>query len=54
MRKINATFDLELLKLLDANEEVRRLGRSAVLRKAVKQYLRRSPAARLRDARSGP
>ena len=34
-------MDEELLKVLDASEEVRRDGRSAVLRRAAAEYLRR-------------
>ena len=33
-------FDEELLDRLDADEQVRRVGRSAVLREAAAQYLR--------------
>jgi metal-responsive CopG/Arc/MetJ family transcriptional regulator len=49
MKAIQITFDDQLLRALDADEEVKRLGRSAVLRKAATQYLRRSAAARIRD-----
>ena len=41
MKAIQITFDEALLKELDATEEVRRDGRSAVFRKAVSEYLRR-------------
>jgi metal-responsive CopG/Arc/MetJ family transcriptional regulator len=41
MKAIQITFDEDLLAELDATEEVRREGRSAVLRKAVAEYLRR-------------
>jgi metal-responsive CopG/Arc/MetJ family transcriptional regulator len=40
MKAIQITFDETLLKELDATEEVRRDGRSAVLRRAVRDYLR--------------
>jgi metal-responsive CopG/Arc/MetJ family transcriptional regulator len=40
MKAIQITFDEGLLAELDATEEVRREGRSAVLRKAVAAYLR--------------
>lgn len=40
-------MDEELLKRLDASEEVRRLGRSAVLRLAVADYLTRHRQARI-------
>jgi metal-responsive CopG/Arc/MetJ family transcriptional regulator len=42
MKAIQVSFDEALLKELDATEEVHRLGRSAVLRRAVAEYLRRS------------
>ena len=41
MKAIQVTFDERLLAQLDADEEVKREGRSAVLRKAVFDYLRR-------------
>jgi metal-responsive CopG/Arc/MetJ family transcriptional regulator len=41
MKAIQVTFDEELLAELDASEEVRREGRSAVLRKATAEYLAR-------------
>jgi metal-responsive CopG/Arc/MetJ family transcriptional regulator len=41
MKAIQITFDEALLEELDATEEVRRHGRSAVLRRAVAEYLRR-------------
>jgi metal-responsive CopG/Arc/MetJ family transcriptional regulator len=41
MKAIQITFDEGLLAELDATEEVRTEGRSAVLRKAVSEYLRR-------------
>jgi len=41
MKAIQITFDEDLLRRLDATEEVRRDGRSAVLRRAVAEYLRR-------------
>ena len=50
MKAIQVTFDEQLLRALDADGEVKRLGRSAVMRKAVKEYLRRSAAARIREA----
>lgn len=40
MKAIQITFDEALLAELDATEEVHREGRSAVLRKAVAEYLR--------------
>ena len=41
MRAIQVTFDEQLLSELDESEEVKREGRSAVLRRAVHEYLRR-------------
>jgi metal-responsive CopG/Arc/MetJ family transcriptional regulator len=40
MKVIQITVDEELLARLDADEEVRRDGRSAVLRRAADEYLR--------------
>lgn len=41
MKSIQVTFDERLLARLDASPEVRREGRSAVLRKAAAEYLAR-------------
>jgi len=41
MKAIQITMDEALLAKLDASDEVRREGRSAVLRKAVAEYLAR-------------
>ena len=41
MKAIQITFDEALLRELDATEEVHRDGRSAVLRRAATEYLRR-------------
>ncbi len=41
MKAIQVTFDEQLLAELDNSEEVTREGRSAVLRRAVKEYIRR-------------
>jgi metal-responsive CopG/Arc/MetJ family transcriptional regulator len=49
MKAIQITFEEELLRALDADEEVKRIGRSAVLRRATREYLRRSAAARIRE-----
>ncbi|HXH24521.1 MAG TPA: hypothetical protein VNI78_04680 [Vicinamibacterales bacterium] len=43
-------MDERLLARLDADEEVQRLGRSAVLRRAVEEYLRRRRSARIAEA----
>ena len=41
MKAIQITFDEELLKRLDSTEEAKRDGRSAVLRRAAAEYLKR-------------
>ena len=41
MKPVQISFDEELLEELDESEEVKREGRSAVLRRAVKEYLQR-------------
>ena len=43
-------FDDRLLERLDADPEVRRLGRSAVLRRAAAEYLKRSRRERIAAA----
>ncbi len=43
-------MDEALLRRLDRDREVRREGRSAVLRRATAEYLRRSSARRIADA----
>ncbi|MDQ2970615.1 MAG: ribbon-helix-helix protein, CopG family [Acidobacteriota bacterium] len=43
-------IDENLLRRLDADEEVRRAGRSAVLRRAAAEYLRRSRMKRIAEA----
>jgi hypothetical protein len=43
-------MDEPLLRRLDADEEVRRFGRSAVLRRAAADYLRRARAKRIAEA----
>jgi len=54
MKAIQITFDEALLEELDATEEVRQDGRSAVFRRAVRDYLarkrRHSVAERYRKA----
>jgi metal-responsive CopG/Arc/MetJ family transcriptional regulator len=49
MKPIQIMIDEELLERLDADEEVRRTGRSAVLRRAAAEYLRRSRASRIAE-----
>ena len=41
MKAIQITFDEGLLRELDATEEVKREGRSAAMRRAVAEYLRK-------------
>jgi metal-responsive CopG/Arc/MetJ family transcriptional regulator len=50
MKAIQITLDEELLARLDQDDEVRRDGRSAVLRRAANEYLRRRRADRIADA----
>ena len=45
MKAIQITVDEGLLNQLDADDEVRRLGRSAVLRQLVSEFLRRKREA---------
>jgi metal-responsive CopG/Arc/MetJ family transcriptional regulator len=44
MKAVQVLFDEPLLRQLDADEEVRELGRSAVLRRAAAEYLRKRRA----------
>ena len=46
MKPVQVLFDEPLLQRLDADEEVRTHGRSAVLRRAATEYLRRRRARR--------
>jgi metal-responsive CopG/Arc/MetJ family transcriptional regulator len=50
MKAIQVMFDEALVKRLDADGEVRKVGRSAVLRRAAAEYLRRSRARRISEA----
>ena len=50
MKAIQITVDEALLKKLDADAEVRALGRSAVLRRAVEAYLKRKRTTDLDEA----
>jgi hypothetical protein len=47
MKPVKVLFDEALLRRLDADEEVRRVGRSAVLRRLAADYLRRVPSRRI-------
>jgi hypothetical protein len=50
MKPIQVMFEERLLAKLDSDEEVRKVGRSAVLRRLVNEYLRRKSEAAI-DAR---
>ena len=50
MKAVQVLFDEALLRRLDADEEVRELGRSAVLRRAATEYLRKRRARRVSEA----
>jgi metal-responsive CopG/Arc/MetJ family transcriptional regulator len=50
MKTIHVTFDDRLLRQLDADPEVKRHGRSLVLRKAVFDYLRRMRRSEITEA----
>lgn len=50
MKPIQVMFDEALLLRLDADAEVRQLGRSAVLRRAAAEYLRRRRVRNTADA----
>lgn len=47
MKAIQITFDEKLLALLDSTDEVKKYGRSAVLRRATEEYLRRHRRQRI-------
>lgn len=49
MKAIQITMDEGLLQRLDETEEVKREGRSAVLRRATTEYLERRRAALIRE-----
>ncbi len=46
MKPIQIMIDERLLARLDSDEEVRRAGRSAVMRRAIAEYLRRKRSRR--------
>jgi metal-responsive CopG/Arc/MetJ family transcriptional regulator len=50
MKAIQITVDERLLARLDGDEEVKRDGRSAVLRRAVTQYLEKKRRSAIADA----
>ena len=49
MKPIQILIDEPLLRRLDADAEVKRLGRSEVLRRAASEYLRRSRSRRIAE-----
>ena len=50
MKAVQVTLDERLLAALDADDEVKRDGRSAVLRRAATEYLRRKHRASVAQA----
>jgi len=50
MKAVQITLDERLLAELDADDEVKRDGRSAVLRRAALEYLRRKRRQSIKDA----
>lgn len=50
MKPVQILIDEPLLRRLDADAEVRKFGRSAVLRRAAAEYLRRSRRRRIAEA----
>jgi metal-responsive CopG/Arc/MetJ family transcriptional regulator len=50
MKPIQVMIDERLLQALDASEEVRSEGRSAVIRRAVAEFLKRRRASRVAEA----
>jgi metal-responsive CopG/Arc/MetJ family transcriptional regulator len=50
MKAVQVMLDERLLKALDQDAEVRRDGRSAVLRRAVAEYLRKKKRRRITEA----
>ena len=50
MKAVQVMMDERLLQRLDADEEVRRIGRSAVPRRAAADYLQRRHARQVSDA----
>ena len=50
MKSVRVLIDEPLLRRLDADAEVKRVGRSAVLRRAAAAYLKRSARLRIAEA----
>jgi metal-responsive CopG/Arc/MetJ family transcriptional regulator len=53
MKAIQVSFDEKLLDRLDADPEVKKLGRSEVMRRAVASYLRRRRTDAISEAYRG-
>jgi len=49
MKAIQVLFDETLLQRLDSDEDVKKLGRSAVLRRAAAEYLKRARNRRITE-----
>ena len=50
MKAIQITFDERLLEKLDNDDEVKQQGRSAVIRRAVAEYLRKRRSSTIAEA----
>jgi metal-responsive CopG/Arc/MetJ family transcriptional regulator len=50
MKAIQITFDEQLLEKLDNDDEVKQQGRSAVIRRAVAEYLQKRRRANIAEA----
>ena len=50
MKPVQVLFDEPLLRRLDSDAEVQKRGRSAVLRRAAAEYLKRSRAKRIAES----
>ena len=50
MKPVQVMLDERLIARLDADPEVKKFGRSAVLRRAASEYLRRAHSRRIADA----
>jgi metal-responsive CopG/Arc/MetJ family transcriptional regulator len=50
MKPVQVLLDEPLLRRLDSDAEVRKFGRSAVVRRAAAEYLKRSQARRIAEA----
>jgi predicted transcriptional regulator len=50
MKAVQVTLDEELLRQLERDPEVKKLGRSAIVRRAIREYLHRRAAAAIDEA----